>query len=126
MRQIAIFIAVGCAAASTHLGVVALLVEAARISPLPANAVGFCVAFFVSFAGHSRWTFPNEQGHRSNARLRFFAIALTGFVINQAAYAEALSIFGPRWYLLILAAVLLGVAAGTFLLSKIWAFAVPE
>lgn len=126
MRQIAIFIAVGCAAASTHLGVVALLVEAARISPLPANAVGFCVAFFVSFAGHSRWTFPNEQGHRSNARLRFFAVALTGFVINQAAYAEALSIFGPRWYLPILAAVLLGVAAGTFLLSKIWAFAVPE
>jgi putative flippase GtrA len=126
MRQIAIFIAVGSAAACTHLAAVAFLVEAARISPLPANALGFCVAFFVSFAGHSRWTFPNDQGHRSSARFRFFAVALMGFAINQAAYAEALHIFGPRWYLPILAVVLVGVAAGTFLLSKLWAFAVPE
>jgi putative flippase GtrA len=126
MRQIALFIAVGSAAAFTHLAVVALLVEASSLSPLPANAAGFCVAFFVSFAGHSRWTFPIAQAQRSHARFRFFAVALTGFLLNQAAYAKALDIFGTRWYLPVLAAVLLAVAAATFLLSKLWAFAVPE
>jgi putative flippase GtrA len=126
MRQIAIFVAVGCAAASTHLGVVALAVELAGLAPLAANVVGFGVAFLVSFGGHARWTFPIAPERFAAARSRFFAVALTGFVLNQAAFAEALHLFGPRYYLPVLAAVLLGVAVATFLLSKLWAFAQPQ
>ncbi|MBI4724029.1 MAG: GtrA family protein, partial [Rhodomicrobium sp.] len=44
----------------------------------------------------------------------------------QAAYAEALRLFGRDYYLPALAAVLVGVAAATFLLSKLWAFAQPQ
>ena len=58
MRQIAIFIAVGSAAAVTHLTVVALVVELLHLKPLSANVIGFCVAFLVSFGGHARWTIP--------------------------------------------------------------------
>jgi len=126
MRQIAIFIAVGCAAAITHLAVVAIAVEFCGLKPLAANVIGFCVAFLVSFGGHARWTFPVSPQHLSAARVRFFAVASTGFVLNQAAYAEALHLFGPRYYLPALAAVLAGVAAATFLLSKLWAFAQPQ
>jgi putative flippase GtrA len=126
MRQIAIFIAVGCAAAVTHLSVVAAAVELLGLTPLAANVIGFGVAFFVSFGGHARWTFPIAPERFAAARSRFFAVALTGFILNQAAYAEALQLFGPRLYLPILAAVLLGVAVSTFLLSKLWAFAQPD
>ena len=126
MRQIAIFIAVGSAAALTHLMVVALVVELAGLQPLAANVIGFCVAFLVSFAGHARWTFPISPQRFAAARRRFFAVACTGFVLNQIAYAEALHLSGPRYYLLALAAVLIGVAAATFLLSKLWAFAQPQ
>jgi len=126
MRQIAIFIAVGSAAALTHLGVVAVVVELLALRPLTANVIGFCVAFLVSFAGHARWTFPLSPERFAAARARFFAVACTGFVLNQAAYAEALNLFGPRYYLPSLAVVLIGVAVSTFLLSKLWAFAQPQ
>ncbi|WKW51835.1 GtrA family protein [Rhodomicrobium lacus] len=126
MRQIAIFVAVGCAAALTHLGVVALVVELLSLKPLAANAIGFGVAFFVSFAGHSRFTFPVSRESLAVARRRFFAVAFAGFAINQAAYAELLRVFGSTYYLPILAAVILGVAVATFLLSKLWAFAQPQ
>lgn len=126
MKQIAIFIAVGSAAAFTHLATVALLVELLGLSPLAANVMGFCVAFFVSFAGHARYTFPISPERYGAARKRFLAIASTGFVLNQVAYAEVLHLFGPRFYLPMLAAVLLAVAVATFLLSKLWAFAEPQ
>ncbi len=126
MRQIAIFVAVGSAAALTHLAAVALAVELFGLKPLAANVVGFCVAFLVSFGGHARWTFPISPGRFAAARTRFFAVAFTGFVLNQAAYAEALHLFGERYYLPVLAAVLIGVAAATFVLSKLWAFAQPQ
>lgn len=126
MQQIAIFIAVGIAAAFTHLAVVAAAVELAALRPLIANVIGFSAAFFVSFGGHSRFTFPIDRERFAAARLRFFAVALTGFALNQTAYAQALAITGPDYYLSALAAVLLGVAAATFLLSKLWAFAQPE
>ncbi len=126
MRQIAIFFAVGSAAAFTHLTVVAIVVELLGLQPLAANVIGFCVAFLVSFAGHARFTFPLSPERYAAARMRFFAVACTGFVLNQAAYAEALHLVGPRYYLPALAAVLIGVAVATFLLSKLWAFAQPQ
>ncbi|MGO9173073.1 MAG: GtrA family protein [Rhodomicrobium sp.] len=126
MRQIAIFIAVGTAAAFTHLSVVAATVELFGLQPLAANVIGFCIGFLVSFGGHARWTFPLARERYAAARARFFAVALTGFVLNQTAYAEALHLFGPSYYLPALAAVLIGVAISTFLLSKLWAFAQPQ
>ncbi len=125
MRQLAIFVAVGTAAAATHLSIVAAAVELLRLPPLAANALGFCVAFLVSFAGHARWTFPLAPERYAAARARFFAVAITGFLLNQTAYAEALHLFGAAYYLPALGAVLLGVAVATFLLSKLWAFAQP-
>lgn len=126
MRQVAVFIAVGSTAACVHLATVALVVELFRIAPLIANLIGFGIAFLVSFAGHSRWTFPVTKERLAAARSRFFAVACTGFALNQTAYAEALNIVGARYYLAALATVILGVAIATFLLSKLWAFADPQ
>jgi putative flippase GtrA len=126
MHQVAIFVAVGSAAALTHLATVAVCVEHLALKPLAANVVGFCVAFLVSFGGHARFTFPISKARFAAARNRFFAVACTGFLLNQAAYAEALNLVGPRYYLHALAAVLIGVATATFLLAKLWAFAQPQ
>lgn len=126
MHQIAIFIAVGTAAAFTHLAVARTAVEMLALHPLAANVPGFCMGFLVSFSGHSRWTFPTAREHISAARMRFFVVAFTGFIINQAAYAWALRIFGRDYYFPILVAVILGVAAASFILSKLWAFAQPQ
>lgn len=126
MHQLAIFVAVGAAAALTHLATVAVGVEQLGLRPMAANVVGFCIAFLVSFGGHARFTFPISRARFAAARNRFFAVASAGFLLNQAAYAEALDLVGPRYYLPSLAAVLVGVAGITFVLAKLWAFSQPR
>jgi putative flippase GtrA len=120
------FVAVGCAAGLTHMSVVALLVELFGWQPLASNAAAFCVAFGVSFNGHSRLTFPQPPEQRLEACRRFAILAITSFTLNQTIYAYALELFGARLYLPILAAVVLAVAVFTFTMSRIWAFALRE
>jgi len=114
---------VGCAAALTHLTVVTIFVEAFSWAALMANVAAFAVAFFVSFSGHSQFTFPTQPGSLSAARLRFFCVAFSAFILNQTAFAVGLHVFGERYYLPILFCVLLLVATATYLASKRWAFA---
>lgn len=115
------FVAVGCAAAAVHWGVVVLVVEGTGWPPLAANVLGWLVAFVVSFAGHFRLSF---RGHGVPARvsaLRFLAVSLTGFAINETSYALLLRASDER-YELLLAAVLVAVAAFTYWASRHWAF----
>jgi putative flippase GtrA len=126
MYQLVIYIAVGGTAALTHLGVARAGVELLALHPLAGNLAGFLMGFLVSFTGHSRWTFPTAPENIAMARTRFFIVSFTGFVINQAAYAWALQIFGREYYFPILVAVILGVAFASFVLSKLWAFAQPQ
>jgi putative flippase GtrA len=125
-RQVFFFIAVGSAAALTHMSVVVLLVELFGWQPLVSNVAAFCVAFGVSFNGHSRLTFPQPPAQRLEACRRYAILAITAFTLNQTLYAYALELFGTRLYLPILAVVVLAVAVFTFTMSRIWAFAPRE
>jgi putative flippase GtrA len=125
MRKAAIrvmcFVAVGCAAALTHLGVVVLLVSRHGQLPLAANVVGWLIAFCVSFAGHWLLTFRSQQAPLWQAARRFFSISAAGFATNELAYAVLLQWSSWR-YDFVLALVLVGVAVITYLLSSRWAF----
>lgn len=115
------FIAVGCAAALTHLAVVMALVTQLGLAPLAANIAGWMVAFVVSFAGHYRITFMAQHAPALRAFMRFFLVSAIGFTINEIAYAVLL-----RWtwlpYDAALALVLAGIAMATYLASRHWAF----
>lgn len=121
LPQAAQFVAVGGAAAATHLLVVGLLVYLTHMPPLLANAVGFLVAFWVSYNGHRLLTFGRAQVRGLAVVWRYFLVASLSFAVNEVLYAAAL-----RWlpwnYLVSLLLVLLLVSAGTFVLSKTWAF----
>lgn len=121
-RRIAWFVLVGCASAGVHLSVVMLLVSGLGWQPLAANVMGWAVAFCVSFSGHWHLTFPRSGASLARAALKFLAISLTGFLINEAMYAVALRLTGARWYAPVLFFVLLAVAVMTYLLSSRWAF----
>ncbi len=125
-RQLAGFFVVGCAAALTHLTVVTIMVEAFDWPPLAANVLGFAIAFFVSFSGHSQLTFPIGAARRHIARIRFFVVAVSSFILNQSLYALGLHVFGEKFYLPVLCFVILLVAVVTFVASKRWAFADPD
>jgi putative flippase GtrA len=119
--RVASFVAVGCAAAAVHLGVVIALVDGFGQLPLAANIVGWLVAFVVSFSGHWLLTFRAQQAPLWRAARRFFTVSAAGFAANELAYALLLQWSAWR-YDVVLAMVLIAVAVITYLLSSRWAF----
>ena len=113
------FLAVGGAAALTHLLVFSLTQH--RMWPELANASGFVVAFFVSFFGHRLLSFRDAGTTVAQSFQRFVVTALAGFATNEGLFVLLLRGAGwPALAALLLA--LLGAAAQTFLLSRFWAF----
>ena len=113
------FLVVGTSAALTHMAVFAL--TAPYLWPEVANAAGFGVAFFVSFAGH-RWLSFQDAGTSLWQSLRRFGVtALAGFGANELMFVLLLRwLDWPAWLALFVALVF--ASAQTFLLSRFWAF----
>lgn len=118
--SVAGFVSIGALAAGVHY-VVALLAHAWGWSPGNANWLGFLCAFPISYLGHRAWSFRGTQARHRQAFPRFFAVALFGFIGNQALLLLALTytIF-PFW--LVLGVVMVVIALSTWLLSRFWAF----
>lgn len=113
------FLLVGGAAALTHMAVFAITQH--RLWPELANALGFGVAFFVSFGGHRLLSFRGAATTLGQSLTRFAATALAGFAVNEFVFVALLRGLGWPSMPALLAA--LGVAAGqTFVLSRFWAF----
>lgn len=113
------FLAVGGSAALTHMTVFALTQH--HMWPELANALGFCVAFFVSFAGHRLLSFKDAATSVRTSLGRFAVTALAGFVSNEIVFVLLLRTLG--WPALVaLFAALVFAAGQTFVLSRFWAF----
>ena len=117
------FIAVGAVAAFTHLLVFAGLHQgiAPHLWPELANAVGFLVAFVVSFVGHRSFSFKSAGTSVSQSFARFAATAAAGFVTNEIIFVLLLHYAG-LWSMLALVIALVCAAGQTFVLSRFWAF----
>jgi putative flippase GtrA len=89
--------------------------------PELANALGFAIAFFVSFTGH-RWLSFHDAGTTvAQSFTRFLATALAGFATNELAFSLLLR--AADWPSLPALFTALVLAAGqTFVLSRFWAF----
>ena len=113
------FLVVGGAAALTHMLVFAL--TQSHIWPELANALGFCIAFLVSFAGHRLLSFKDAGTSVATSLKRFGITALAGFASNELVFVLLLRTL--HWPALAALFVALLFAAGqTFLLSRFWAF----
>lgn len=121
LRRLSWFVATGCAAAAVHFGVVVLLVGRFGTPPLLANVAGWVLALGVSFTGHLRLSFAEQNAPALRSAQRFFAVSALGFVLNESAYALLLHTSGLG-YRAALATVLVAVAVLTYLLSRHWAF----
>lgn len=111
---------VGLAATTVHLAIISLLIRLG-LAPLLANLVAFLCAFGVSFCGHYFWTFRSATGI-TRAVLRFFLIAVGGFLINSVLLALLLHWTSLGSTTCALIAVLV-VPVLSFLASKFWGFA---
>ena len=113
------FLLVGCGAALTHMGVFALAQQ--QMLPELANALGFGIAFFVSFAGHRLLSFKDAGTSVGTSLGRFAVTALAGFASNEAIFVLLLRGLGMP-ALLALFAALVFAAGQTFVFSRFWAF----
>jgi putative flippase GtrA len=113
------FLAVGGTAALTHMGIFALV--QGHMLPELANALGFVIAFVVSFSGHRLLSFKDAGTSVRTSLGRFAVTALAGFASNELIFALLLRGVGlPALMALFIALVF---AAGqTFLFSRYWAF----
>lgn len=113
------FLAVGGSAALTHMAVFALA-QGHMLAEL-ANALGFLIAFFVSFAGHRLLSFKDAGTSVATSLGRFAVTALAGFASNELVFMLLLR--GLGWPALLALFVALLFAAGqTFVFSRFWAF----
>ncbi|WP_281969043.1 GtrA family protein [Roseovarius nanhaiticus] len=121
ISQLIRFGLVGGAATLVHLLVGVTLIHAGWM-PILANAAAFCIAFFVSFAGHFGYTFAASNASMRAALIRFIAVALSGFAANEALLAGLLSrhLLSPSVTLVLTTGL---VALATFALARKWAFA---
>ena len=124
-RELFWFAAVGLTAMAVHLASVALVLVPLGLSPLVANVIAFLMAFQVSHAGHSRFTFRAQEAPVAQSRWRFFAVSCLSFAVNELMYAVLLR-FTALDYRVALAIVLFAVAVLTFFLARYWAFASRE
>ncbi len=119
MSSIPWFLVVGTAAALTHALVFGLAKP--HTWPEAANAVGFIVAFFVSFAGHRLLSFKDASTTLIQSLMRFGVTALGGFATNEIAFSLLLRGLGWSAWLALFTAMVLA-AGQTFVLSRWWAF----
>jgi len=120
VHRFARFAVVGVIATATHTGVFAACIELARIEPVTANALAFCVAVLVGYALNRRWTFAAHGG--VDARLwRYVLGALAGLAVNSAIMFLATHVM--RWSPYVgLALALVIVPPLTFALNQYWVF----
>lgn len=118
--QIVRFGIVGVGATLVHLVVAWLAEGMVGLAPLVANAVGFLVAFGVSYLGHFYWTFGQRDGHRGKLP-RFLIVAGTGYALSNLVIVVVMDVFGGSFEAALLG-ILVAVPTTTFALSRLWAF----
>jgi putative flippase GtrA len=115
------FILVGVSAGLTHLSIYYIATQGIGILNEWANACGFVIAFFVSFAGHRYLSFKDSGTTIKQSLLRFLITAIAGFMANELIFVLLFRVLGLNdWIALFIA--IAGAAAQTFLLSRFWAF----
>lgn len=95
---------IGVCATLVHAAILWLLVTFADLRPSFATIVGFLAAFSVSYFGHYHFTFHSTEPHR-RALPRFFAVALSGAVLNWLIFFIVNDGFGIDYWIAFLIAV---------------------
>lgn len=95
---------IGVCATLVHAAILWLLVTFADLRPSFATIVGFLAAFNVSYFGHYHFTFHSTEPHH-RALPRFFAVALSGAVLNWLIFFIVNDGFGIDYWVAFLIAV---------------------
>jgi putative flippase GtrA len=111
---------VGVAATLTHITVANAVLALVIGLAYAASAVGFVVAFAVSYLGHYHFTFAKDSGYGQSLP-RFFLVALTGF-LGSLLVLKVIAAQGAIPQAVSLTLSILVIPGLTYLAARIWAF----
>jgi putative flippase GtrA len=85
-RQFLIFAAVGAAATVVQYSVLVLLVEFARVQPVPAAVLAYMCGALVSYLLNSRFTFGETKTAFGKGLVKFLLVNVIGLGLNTAIF----------------------------------------
>ena len=97
-----------------------LLADSFKITPLLANFLAFLFAFSISYLGHSRWTFENQQ-HSREKLIKFLMVSLLGLTINSFFVWLLMHLLHQPAFVTILPMIFL-TPLFVFFVNKVWIF----
>lgn len=86
IKQIFRFGVVGLIAAAVHFGIVIMLVQNFRYTPLIANLFGFMGGVFFSYSGHRFWTFSHTAAAHVSAFLKLVLLQGIMLIANEILF----------------------------------------
>ena len=120
-QSVSWFTIIGALAALTHYIIAVSFEHSAFLTASHANIAGFIAAFPVSYFGHHKFSFGDQDASHTQAFPRFLSVAVLGFLANQTLVLNGIEYTNlPFW--LVLGVVMVLVAASTYVLSKFWVF----
>lgn len=120
VRRLLRYAVAGSASALTHLGVTALLVEAAAIRPVIASTIGFVASIVVSYVLQRRWVFHSQVSNRL-AVPRFLTVTAIGFLLNATILWVGTEMLDVHYAPVQLVA-LVAIPVSNYLLNSLWTF----
>jgi len=84
LAQLARFVVSGAFVTALGVGVYALVALGLRWHPQLGNFLAYAVAMATGYLMHSRWSFRDHGGERTNAtRVRFVIVSLVSYALNS-------------------------------------------
>jgi putative flippase GtrA len=120
LSQLFRFGLVGGAATLVNSVVFILLVDKLKLAPLLGNFLAFVVAFFVSYFGHSWWTFKHKQ-HSHEKLMKFLVTSLVSLGLNSLFVWTFMHLLHQSAYIATLPMIFITPLL-TFAISKYWVF----
>lgn len=120
VRRLIRYAIAGCTAATTHFGVLTLLVEVGGLRPVVASAVGFMCGFVVSYLLQRRWVFATALRHGFTLP-RFVVVIGLGLLINTTVLWIGTEYLEHHYALVQLAAFVV-VPLNNYVLHSLWTF----
>jgi putative flippase GtrA len=103
-----------------YFSAVALLVEAARVGPVPAAGIATVMVIIASYAMNRRWVFDTDRPHAS-AFSRFVAASVLSIALNTGLMYVSVRVLG-WWYVAGLVLATAVVPPTNFVINYLWCF----
>lgn len=124
LKQFFSFAAVGMIGTVFHYIVLVCAVSGFQVKPLIGSMVGFLVGATVNYLGNYYITFKSDKAHIESS-IKFFLIALSGFVINAVIMITLPLVFNFH-YLIDQSIATILILFWNFSGNKLWTFSETE